>query len=149
MSIPGGVPSGAVVFFNLTTCPTGWIELTEARGRVAVGLPTGGTLAGLIGTAMNDMGSRTISDVPRHTHGVNDPGHGHQIRSRNDEFNCSGDGSGLFEVAKCRDNGFFTWNEIRGMGAMNRTTRIAINSAGLSSVDVTIPYIQLLVCQKN
>jgi hypothetical protein len=38
-------PAGAVMFFNLATCPPGWTELVSARGRYLVGLPSAGTLA--------------------------------------------------------------------------------------------------------
>ncbi len=59
----GSAPSGAVMFFNLSSCPSGWSELTAARGRYPVGLPSGGTLAGTQGTALSNLENR----VP-HTH---------------------------------------------------------------------------------
>jgi hypothetical protein len=40
------IPTGAVMFFNLAACPSGWTEYTALRGRIPVGLPSGGTLAG-------------------------------------------------------------------------------------------------------
>jgi hypothetical protein len=60
-----GIPTGAVMFFDLTSCPSGWSELTTARGRVAVGRPSGGTLRGTVGTAMGNLAN------PSHTHTVN------------------------------------------------------------------------------
>jgi len=49
----GAIPSGAVIFFNLASCPQGWRELTSARGRYIVGLPAGGTLGATVGTALS------------------------------------------------------------------------------------------------
>jgi hypothetical protein len=76
------VPSGAVMFFNLPACPSGWSELVAAQGRAIVGLPTGGTLAGAVGDGQSDLEDRSHShDVSPgpigttvgggHSHGVN------------------------------------------------------------------------------
>lgn len=62
----GSVPSGAVMFFNLSSCPSGWSELTAARGRYPVGLPSGGTLAGTKGTALSNLENRVAPC--NHTH---------------------------------------------------------------------------------
>jgi hypothetical protein len=61
------IPSGAVMFFNLNSCPVGWSELTQARGRYIVGLPESGTLGGTAGTALSDIEDRTVG---RHNHTV-------------------------------------------------------------------------------
>jgi hypothetical protein len=71
-----GVPSGAVMFFHLSTCPNGWTELSAARGRYIVARPAGGTLGATKGTALSNLENRTVG---RHTHGVTDPGHAHGI----------------------------------------------------------------------
>lgn len=60
----GAVPAGAVMYFDLAACPTGWSPLDAARGRAIVGVPTGGTLGGTVGTALGDVENRT------HTHAV-------------------------------------------------------------------------------
>ncbi len=39
----GGSPSGAVVGFDLATCPSGWTEYTAARGRFLRGIDSTGT----------------------------------------------------------------------------------------------------------
>jgi len=59
------VPSGAVMFFNLAACPTGWSDATAARGRYLVGLPANGTIAGSVGTALSDQENRPVG---QHTH---------------------------------------------------------------------------------
>ncbi|MBN1959319.1 MAG: hypothetical protein JW841_00085, partial [Deltaproteobacteria bacterium] len=40
------VPRGAVMFFNLTACPIGWSAMSNAEGRVVVGVGSSGTVAG-------------------------------------------------------------------------------------------------------
>ncbi len=60
-----GVPSGSVMFFDLPACPTGWTELTAARGRALVGLPQSGTLGHTVGSPLTDGEDR------QHTHDVN------------------------------------------------------------------------------
>jgi hypothetical protein len=58
------VPQGAVMTFNLASCPSGWSEVTDAQGRALVGLPSGGTLAGTVGAGLSDGENRA------HTHYV-------------------------------------------------------------------------------
>jgi len=65
-------PSGVIGFFA-SSCPTGWSEYTPARGRTVVAKPAGGTDEGTVGTAFTDRGTRTIIDVPAHTHVVDPP----------------------------------------------------------------------------
>lgn len=65
----GGVSTPMIALFN-GPCPTGWTEFAAAQGRVVVGLPVGGTLAGTVGTALTDLGTRTISAVVAHLHAV-------------------------------------------------------------------------------
>jgi hypothetical protein len=63
-----GAPAGGVVFFNLATCPEGWIELQAMRGRVPLGLPAGGTFGDVVGDELDPQGTVTITQVPTHTH---------------------------------------------------------------------------------
>lgn len=49
------VPSGAVSFFNLASCPTGWSPMSDAQGRYIVGAPNGGTIGGIVGTSLSDL----------------------------------------------------------------------------------------------
>jgi len=150
-------PPGTIIFFDGTACPTGFAEVTAARGRTIVGLVSGGTLAGTAETALTNVQStkhtHTYSQVPSHTHGISDPGHRHNIITRNDDFNCSGDGSGYFGVSRCPDNGWYTWNADNAMVAAGTTTGISVNSAGVSSASTDsgggMPYIQYLVCRKS
>ena len=61
----GSTPSGAVMFFNLTSCPSGWSELTNARGRYLVGKPSGGTLGAKVGTQLSNLENRPVG---KHSH---------------------------------------------------------------------------------
>ncbi len=61
------VPQGAVMTFNLASCPSGWTEVIDAQGRAIVGLPSGGTLGGIVGTDLTNLEDRT------HNHYVNPP----------------------------------------------------------------------------
>ena len=65
--VGGGSPSGAVMSFNLASCPSGWTELISARGRYIVGLPAGGTLGGTSGTALSNLENRPTGN---HTHSL-------------------------------------------------------------------------------
>jgi len=59
------VPAGAVMAFDLATCPAGWAEYTAARNRTLIGLTTGlsrGTAVGSNSVAL------TVAQMPSHTH---------------------------------------------------------------------------------
>ncbi|MEK9143085.1 MAG: hypothetical protein AAB481_00435, partial [Patescibacteria group bacterium] len=71
-----GLAQGSIVFYNGTSCPTGYNEVTGARGRTVVGLPAAGTLAGTVGTALTNLEDRTHTHTgPSHTH--TGPSHTH------------------------------------------------------------------------
>ena len=92
------MPSGTVIFFDGPACPAGWAELTTARGRALVGVPSGGSLNGTVGTALGNLENRphahsvnpapvSSTGVASHTHVVNPPstgtsshgGHAHSV----------------------------------------------------------------------
>jgi hypothetical protein len=54
------VPQHAVMAFNLAACPAGWAEYTAARGRPIIGLPSGGTLEGAVGTPFTNVQAREV-----------------------------------------------------------------------------------------
>ncbi len=118
-----GVPAGGVMPFNLTSCPSGWSELTAARGRVILGLPSGGGLGATQGTALSVANpTRTITDVPAHSHSLStvvDGSVGGQ------PYRVTGGGNG------------------------SPGPSVSTDSAGSASIDVTMPYMQFLVCVKN
>ena len=128
------IPSGAVMYFNLSSCPIGWTELTAARGMYIVGLPLSGTLAGTAGTALSNLENRPVG---QHNHGITDSGHTHTY---NVDYDTTPDGGSGPPNGEDSINSTETTN--------SATTGITINNAG-SVVGTNAPYIQLLVCQKN
>lgn len=67
-----GVPKNLIAFYTSATVPSGWAEYTAARGRYIVGVPSGGTIAGTIGSAMTDLQDLTHTHTgPSHTHTIN------------------------------------------------------------------------------
>ena len=230
-----GLPAGAVMFFNLDACPEGWSGMTDLEGRVPIGVPSGGTLASTVGTALDDEGTRTITNVPAHTHSVDppststdaSPNHSHSVDPPSETIAASGlhshsvstSGAGdgehnhtitggshdhsirtevlgnydTFAVAGIVNSN--SWENtsvpIQGGGSHTHTVTnsgghshsVSINSsgshshtfnmagfnsgnggshshtvdigsftsgsAGSSSVDVTMPYVQLLACEKD
>lgn len=128
------LPAGAVSFFNLAACPSGWTELTAARGRYLVGVPSGGTLASTVGTALSNVENRPVG---QHTHGLTDPGHVHTMG-----IQASGTGA---QSGLGAGNGVFVGTIYDTASA---TTGITINNAG-SVAGTNAPYLQLMVCQKS
>jgi hypothetical protein len=131
-------PAGAVSFFNRPACPSGWTELTAARGRYIVGIPVGGTLAGTAGTALTDLEDRAVG---QHTHGVTDPGHRHFFgidQGATDTSNQVGEFQDTAEVTIFSDVD----------QTSTASTGITVNNAG-TVAGTNSPYIQLLVCQKG
>lgn len=71
-------PSNIVAYFNgaVASIPHGWTEATTIRGRYIVGVPSGGTVAGTVGTALTNSENRAVGEH-LHTVTVTDPGHFH------------------------------------------------------------------------
>lgn len=124
------VPSAAVMYFNSASCPSGWTEFTAARGFYLVGLPSGGTLNAVVGTALTDMENRAVG---QHTHTVTDPGH-------------------LHTSARSGTGGNGNMTPIAGGSASgstgSSTTGVTVNNSGIVAGTVA-PYVQLIVCKKN
>jgi hypothetical protein len=170
----GTVP-GAVMFFNLASCPPGWSALQGAQGRYVVGLGAAGTLAGTVGTALTDQENRpvgqhghAISD-PGHSHAVADPGHNHGGATGQEggggstaddvAFGASAPGTACNWIAGGHGNAigcYDFWVEhthpisasTTGVTVRGNTTGIAVANAG-AVAGTNAPYIQLLACQKN
>lgn len=73
-----GMPSGAVMAFDLAACPSGWSELVAARGRTIVGAGLGNTSGMTNKTRGTSMGEERVTleipQIPSHRHRVgNDP----------------------------------------------------------------------------
>ena len=85
----GGVPMGAVVFFDASECPTGWSELTEARGRTVVGMNgSAATLLGTVGDGLEDLENPVHShstDIASFSSGATSVSHTHTVPSHTTE----------------------------------------------------------------
>jgi hypothetical protein len=65
--IGAGIPTGAIMAFDLTTCPTGWSEYTAARGRFLRGIDNG---AGNDPDGTRAPGNIQADEFKSHSHGV-------------------------------------------------------------------------------
>ncbi len=130
----GGVPIGAIAFFNLDSCPTGWEKIHEAKGRYIVGTPDGGTKGGTQGTALSNLENRPVG---QHTHTLTDPGHIHQYKQLYGSSCWTGGGMGWYGCSPGVASG----------NILTSYTGISIQGSGTVS-GTNAPYIQYLVCQK-
>lgn len=122
-TVPDAIPSGAVMPFNLTSCPTGWTEFTYSRGRYIVGRPSGGSNAGTVGTALTDLENRATGI---HTHGIT--------------TGLYGTSAGGYVLQGYSSGAGYAMGEISTGLTINNSTGVAGTNA---------PYIQLLICSKN
>ncbi len=68
------IPAGTVSAFNLASCPSGWSEVTDARGRFIVGVGTLGSDSYALGaTGGSARHTLTTAELPAHTHTVDPP----------------------------------------------------------------------------
>jgi hypothetical protein len=62
-----GAPPGMIAYFGQGSgCPTGWVESTEAQGRVVIGTAVAGSVGTTVGAPLGDREDRTH----RHTYSV-------------------------------------------------------------------------------
>lgn len=159
-------PSNAVVFFALAQCPPGWSEYIEARGRAVVGLQSGGTLEGTLGTPLSNLGqplhqhtftaSGTTSNAGVHRHAwssIQTAGSDIQWSS----YDASGspvlafawqngigsEGSGIYPLAASPNATYYTDN-----GGSHQHF-FDTDSGNTELAADNFPYIQLLACRKN
>jgi hypothetical protein len=121
---PGGagIPSGAVLPFDLQSCPDGWSPFDAGQGRFIVGAGSAGGQSYALGqTGGEAFHKLTVAEMPSHQHGVG------QIFSNVAGMNANGEGA------------------FAGGGTM-----IMSGAAGGDQPHETRPpYITLLYCRKN
>ena len=134
----GGL-SGAVLPFNLGSCPAGWSELEAARGRYVVGLHPAGTLAAVMGTPLDDLENRVVG---QHDHATSSHGHAASMDWGYDETPAEG--------TTRRPLFGFRPADIAGAPdvAVVATSSVDVQEAG-TVTGTNAPYIQLLMCQKG
>lgn len=170
--IPGGLisaalaqPAGMVSAFN-GACPAGWTEVSAAQGRAIVGLPSGGTLAGTVGTALTNLQDKThthtYTDVVNHTHTVNvtDPGHNHTQNSFAPRIVNSGtagtvgvQGASTASNASASNSATTATNISSTTGVTAATVNpgggVATGTTATKATSDVISYIQFRICQKD
>ncbi|MBU0960264.1 MAG: hypothetical protein KKD01_13860 [Proteobacteria bacterium] len=148
------IPAGAVMHFNLASCPDGWSPIVEGQGRVLVGISSSGGLGATVGAPLSDGGSRVITDVASHQHTV-DPApistnssgeHTHNLHIENM------DSYGTYAVAGSENNagGYYSLPTYSA-GTHSHSLDLpstSTSATGSGNVDVTMPYLQLLICEK-
>jgi hypothetical protein len=142
------VPSGAVMYFNLQTCPVGWSELAAGRGRYIVGLQPGGTLASTVGGALTAGEDRAVG---QHAHGIIDPGHAHGIFDPGHSHSYvppvnlgTGSGNSSAKVGGSASTG----SSQTGITIDPALTGITVQPSG-TVAGTNAPYIVLIICQKD
>lgn len=163
--VEGAVPTGAVMLFNLSTCPAGWSEVTDARGRALVGMNgSAGTLGGTLGTPLSDLENRS------HTHST-DVGstttssggsHNHQwLRDGAATYGPTGanvtvggvplqaftSGTPL-HMTNLRQSGSADYHTSSAGAHTHTVNPPATTSTGATTSQV-MPYIQYLACQRD
>ncbi|MBI1971505.1 MAG: hypothetical protein HYS52_01485 [Candidatus Wildermuthbacteria bacterium] len=131
------VPAGAVMSFNLATCPSGWTAFTAGQGRYIVGLPSGGTLAGTSGNALGNLENRPSG------------AHQHRIQA---VFQWDGYAGG--PTSNISEDGRLLSAGEPYTGVNNTRTNTGYYNSGLGVYPDLVsgsnaPYIQLLLCQKS
>ena len=135
----GLVPSGVVMFNSASaTCPTGWTEYTEARGRYMVGLVSGGILNATSGVALSNIENRAIG---QHTHAISDPGHTHTVYGKRVP---SGTSAQITYSTSLRPDG-----SVPLVGALAAASTGITITASRTTAGTNAPYIQLLGCEKS
>jgi hypothetical protein len=143
-------PGGAVAFFAGSACPSYWTDRTDAHGRVIVGLHAGGALAATHGSALADQAARTLTEVPEHTHEVlalsvttASESHDHTVSVATAH---DGDGGNV----RIQQTDASTGSTNSASGSHQHALDVPpfeSDVTGVASVDVTMPYVQLLVCE--
>ena len=65
--VSDGVPANIVAYTSAGSAPSGWSEYVAARGRMIVGLPSGGSNEGTTGTAFTDQQNKSKELAHSHT----------------------------------------------------------------------------------
>ena len=133
----GAIPAGLIAL-TASTCPTGWTEYTAARGFALVGLPSGGTAAGTVGTALTNLQdkthSHTYTQVVNHVHGVSTI------------LRTATTGGATTQVTNAQDTSS-TADATRKTD--NPDGGVATGTTATKATSDSISYIQLRVCSKD
>jgi len=133
---------------------TGFSEYTSARGRMMVGMPSGGTDAGTVGSGMsNNQNATHTHGGGQHTHGGGNHTHGggqhtHGSHCHQASLICSLWGGGFGGTC-----GYTTLSGVHAgsgtTGGGSATTGAGSATTGSTSLSSTLSYIQLISIKKD
>jgi hypothetical protein len=151
-------PSGTRMLFQQTSAPTGWTKDTTSVDNRALRVVSGTAGSGGTTPFTDVFASRTVI-LPRHSHGIIEPGggkgHSHGITDpghvHSGVINDSGrtaDGPGNPDDADYLRN---TASATTGISINRSTTGIIIKNAGIAgaSMDFAVQYIDVIIAQRN
>lgn len=100
-------------------------NLPDLRSRTIVGAGQGASLTNRTLASIGGIESKTlaVTEIPSHSHSINDPGHRHNITTVNDDFNNSGGNPPGFSADGA---GSRTWTN----NITSSTTGITVNNTG-------------------
>ena len=134
------IPMNVVTYISSGTTRTGWAEYDSARGRMIVGLPSGGTNEGTVGTALTNVQDKTHNHSITHTHNI-------ALSSDNQEIEIFGQNIyGTHALARTAKE-----NAVSDTGSANADLTAGTNVAnsGTSATSNVLAYIQLMAIKKD
>ena len=133
----GSLPAGIIVF-TAGACPATWTEYTAAQGFAVVGLPSGGTNAGTVGTALTNLQDKThahtYTQVVNHVHGLTTVLRTATTGSATTQVTDAQDTSSTADATRKTDN---------------PDGGVATGTTATKATSDVIPYIQLRACSKD
>ena len=143
------VPANLVAYrASGESTPSGWSEYTSCRGRMIVGLPSGGSDGGTVGTVLDNLDDRTHNHtLSSHTHPI-----GYHQSSGTIYMDNSGHVFGQSSTS-ATPNTAKTWTSVgshssTGISAENSSTPSTANT-GTSATSDVLAYIQLMTIKKD
>lgn len=152
------IPADIIGFSATGSCPSGWAEYTGGRGFVYVGLPSGGTSAGTVGSAFTNLENRT------HTHSVpslsvpglsfsttTDGAHTHSGTTSGPSATGGTVDAGGTAAADAFHTHTYTTDSQGGHSHTGTTNgnNTGTGTSGTASTSNVMPYIQLMACRKT
>lgn len=168
-----GIESGLAVHSTDVACPSGWSEYVAARGYGVVGLPSGGSNAGTVGTALTNLQNLTHAHAgSSHTHTVSSDGsHSHAVGSLTSAHTHTlgaGDDSTYgptdvigpdFEASVSTHTHGGTQSGTPAVSGSTgsasahshggSTSASGTGSTGTANAGDSLPYLQLILCERN
>jgi len=151
-----GFPSGTKMLFQQTAAPSGWTKDTTTNNRalrvVSGTVGTGGThdfttafasSVTITGTVNSHV--LTVSQIPSHTHGVSDPGHGHAYTAASDYSQAGGQGKTIARGAVVNTAGAITGISIANAGGGQGHSHGFTGTA----LDLEVAYVDVIIATKN